>query len=210
MLLSVMHAPSNLAYLQTASATCSVLGWPGGESAGSRQGRNGPGSQGCQGRCLSGRCRSNRQISEGGLRSVRQRHGYRPIAEHRCKDYPGCRTGQQPVLSTQTRTMDDVIPQINNFAQEINQKAFGRPSEGVQQAKGSEADDLANRNLSFSFRLAMSNDRISFINPNFIEVTPEASLRQPGIWKSQTSGGVTEWTLVMWMATGGKNCLDHL
>ncbi len=35
----------------------------------------------------------------------------------------------------------------------------------------------------------LPGDKISYLNPNFIEITPEGSLRQPGLWRSQDFPG---------------------
>lgn len=97
--------------------------------------------------------------------------------------------GEPLILSTQTRSLDDVIPQINMFARSINNKIFSRPGEegGSQVA---EADSLGNRNPELLIPGAMvAGDRISYINPNFIEITSEAALRQSGLWRSQTFNG---------------------
>lgn len=188
----VMHAPSNLAYLQDGIRDMlgSRLAWQGKvqvvDRAATDQALKGAKADvSPEDAVRIGKALKADYVLFGSVTAIGQ------SVSIDARIIPVAGTGQQPVaLSTQTRTMDDVIPQINNFAQEINQKVFGRPSEGVQQAKGSEADDLANRNPELLIPgLAMSNDRISFINPNFIEVTPEASLRQPGIWKSQTFQG---------------------
>ncbi|ABK17433.1 hypothetical protein Sfum_1746 [Syntrophobacter fumaroxidans MPOB] len=94
-------------------------------------------------------------------------------------------------LSTQAK-MDEVIPQINAFAQQINQKVFARPGEKVQEAAAGEAELLATRNPEFLVAgTMMSSDKISYLNPNFIEVTPDGALRQSGLWASQTlQGGI--------------------
>ncbi|MFZ2448459.1 MAG: FG-GAP-like repeat-containing protein [Syntrophobacteraceae bacterium] len=91
----------------------------------------------------------------------------------------------------QTKSLDDVIPQVNNFAQQINTNIFAKPGDKSQSA-ASEAEMLATRNPEFLLPGALvSGDKISYLNPNFIEVTPEGALRQPGIWRSQTfEGGI--------------------
>lgn len=91
----------------------------------------------------------------------------------------------------QTKNLDDVIPQINNFAQDINQKVFAKPGEKSQTA-AAEAEQLATRNPELLLPGALvAGDKISYLNPNFIEVTPEGSIRQPGLWRSQTfQGGI--------------------
>jgi TolB-like protein len=94
-------------------------------------------------------------------------------------------------LYAQTKGLDDVIPKINQFAQEINQKVFGRTGDGSKTASGDD-EGASTRNPELLLPGAMaSNDRISYINPNFVEITPEAALRQPGLWRSQTfKGGI--------------------
>ncbi len=97
--------------------------------------------------------------------------------------------GEPVSFFAQTKTLDDVIPQVNNFAQEINTKVFAKPGEKTQTAS-SEAEALATRNPEFLLPGALSSgDKISYMNPNFIEVTPEGQLRQPGVWRSQTLDG---------------------
>lgn len=89
----------------------------------------------------------------------------------------------------QTKSLDEVIPQVNQFAQNINQKVFGKPGEGTQSAS-SDAEMLATRNPEFLLPGALvSGDKVSYLNPNFVEVTSEGSLRQAGLWRSQTIDG---------------------
>lgn len=91
----------------------------------------------------------------------------------------------------QTKNLDEVIPQINQFAQDINQKVFAKPGEKTQTA-AAEAEQLATQNPELLLPgAAVSGDKISYLNPNFIEVTPEGAVRQPGLWRSQTfQGGI--------------------
>lgn len=95
-----------------------------------------------------------------------------------------------PVFA-QSKTLDDVIPQVNNMAQKINQKIFGRPGESDDDGQ-SETDAAMLRNPEFLLPdSTIVKDKISYLNPNFIEITPEASLRQSGIWQSQPfQGGI--------------------
>ena len=99
--------------------------------------------------------------------------------------------GEPLSFSSQTKTLDEVVPQVNQIAQEINQKVFARPGEKSQTARAEE-DSASTRNPEFLVPTTMlPGEKISYLNPNFVEVTPEGSLRQPGIWKSQDfSGGV--------------------
>lgn len=95
-------------------------------------------------------------------------------------------TSQPVSLSTQTNTMDDVIPQINRFAQDINAKVFNRAAPSYQDASSAGA---SNRNPEYLVSgMKPQEGSISYLNPNFVEVTPQGSLRQPGIWHSQTFG----------------------
>src|SRR5271157_2877150 len=91
----------------------------------------------------------------------------------------------------QTKSLDDIMPQVTLFAQQINQKVFGKPEEKTQTASA-EAEALATRNPELLLPGATAaGDKISYLNPNFVEVTAEGSLRQPGMWRSQDlQGGV--------------------
>jgi TolB-like protein len=89
-------------------------------------------------------------------------------------------------LYTQTKTLDEVIPRINQFAQEINQKLFARPTDkAVASSSGNEGPTTRNPELLVPDSM-ISGDKASYLNPNFIELTPEGALRQPGLWRSQT------------------------
>lgn len=98
--------------------------------------------------------------------------------------------GGDPVsLYAQTKSLDDVVPKINQFAQEINQKIFSRPSEQAQAAT-TDSESAMTRNPELLIPDTMvAGDKLSYLNPNFIEVTPEGSVRQPGLWRSQTFRG---------------------
>ncbi|MGC9966729.1 MAG: hypothetical protein ABSE08_15095 [Syntrophobacteraceae bacterium] len=91
----------------------------------------------------------------------------------------------------QTKNLDEVMPQVNLFAQQINQKVFGKPEEKTQTASA-EAEALATRNPELLLPgAAASGDKISYLNPNFVEVTPESAMRQSGFWRSQDfQGGI--------------------
>ena len=93
-------------------------------------------------------------------------------------------------FSAQAKTLDDVIPQIDQCAQNINTKVFSRPSEAGKAAALSESEASATRNPELLIPDNMiQSEKMSYLNPNFVELTPEGSLRQPGIWKSQTIVG---------------------
>lgn len=107
------------------------------------------------------------------------------------KMVPVSSPGEPLSLVAQTQTLDEVIPYINRFAQQINQQVFGR-STGETQSPASEGAAASTRNPELLFTDIMSSDdRISYLNPNFLEMTSEATIRQPGIWRSQTfQGGI--------------------
>lgn len=89
----------------------------------------------------------------------------------------------------QTKTLDEVIPQINQFAQNINQKIFARPGEPGQAAV-SETDAASTRNPELLIPGSMiAGEKSSYLNPNFVEMAGDAALRQPGLWRSQTITG---------------------
>ncbi len=93
--------------------------------------------------------------------------------------------GEPVSFYVQTKNLDEVIPQVNNFAQEINQKVFSKP--GEKPRNEAEAEMLATRNPEMLLPGALvAGDRLSYLNPNFIEVTPDGQVRQPGLWRSQT------------------------
>jgi len=108
---------------------------------------------------------------------------------------PVAAEGSEPIaLYAQTKSLDDVIPKINQFAQEISQKVFARPGDQTQAQASSapsdaEASSTRNPELLVPSSMMQSNDKISYLNPNFVEVTPEGSLNQPGFWRSQTFQG---------------------
>lgn len=88
-------------------------------------------------------------------------------------------------LFTQANSLDEVIPKINQFAELINRKAFGRSTDTAQQA--SEVDTSATMNPELLIpSMMMPGNKVSYLNPNFLEITPEGALRQPGLWRSQT------------------------
>jgi TolB-like protein len=100
------------------------------------------------------------------------------------KMVPVAGSGEPVDLYTQANNLDEVIPRINQFAEDINRKAFGRPTETAQHA--SEADAASTMNPELLIPQSMvSGSKISYLNPNFIEVTPEGAIRQPGLWSSQ-------------------------
>jgi TolB-like protein len=107
------------------------------------------------------------------------------------KMVPLSEKGSPLTFSSQTRSLDDVIPQVNQFAQEINQKVFARPAEKGQ-AAASQEESYSTRNPELLIPTTMlPGDKISYLNPNFVEITPEGSFRQPGLWKSQDfQGGI--------------------
>jgi hypothetical protein len=60
-------------------------------------------------------------------------------------------TAEPVSFLAQTKGLDEVMPQIDLFAQQINQKVFGKPQEKAQTASA-EAEALATRNPEFLLR----------------------------------------------------------
>lgn len=96
------------------------------------------------------------------------------------------KSGAEPVdLYAQANSLDEVIPKINQFAELVNRKAFGRSTDTAQQ--GAEVDTSATMNPEFLIpQMMMAGAKISYLNPNFLEVTPDGAIGQPGLWRSQT------------------------
>jgi TolB-like protein len=94
-------------------------------------------------------------------------------------------SGEPVNLHTQTRNLDEVIPRINQFAEEINSKVFGRSAAPAQAAAQAETAATVNPELLVP-QTMLPGSKISYLNPNFLEVTPEAALHQTGLWRSQT------------------------
>ena len=99
--------------------------------------------------------------------------------------------GEPVSFYAQTKSLDEVMPQINLFAQQINQRVFGKPEEKTQTASA-EAEMLATRNPELLLPDAVASaDSISYLNPKYVEATPEGSLKQPSLWRSQDiQGGI--------------------
>ena len=187
-----MHTPANLQYLQDGirDMLTSRLAWQGKVSvvegsAVDLAGRGLIGDMAPEDAMRIGRSLKADYVLYGSITAIGQ------SISIDAKMAPISRKGEPVSLATQTRSLDDVIPQINLFAQNINRKIFSRPGQEGQ-IETAAADDLANRNPELLIPGAISvGDRISYINPNFIEITSESSLRQSGIWRSQTfNGGV--------------------
>jgi len=100
-------------------------------------------------------------------------------------------------FSAQGTTLSQVIPQVDQMAKEISgsfgvtsvaalpgaisqppQASTAIPTQTQQAAQSRVMEVLANPLLE--------EQRISYLNPNFIELTPEESFQNIGIWRSQT------------------------
>ncbi|GLI34074.1 FG-GAP-like repeat-containing protein [Desulforhabdus amnigena] len=188
-----MHAPSDLAYLQDGirDMLASRLAWQGKvqvvDRAATTQALHGSKADLSLGEAVKiGSSLKADYVLFGSITAVGQ------SVSIDAKMAPVSGTGEPLPLYAQTRTLDDVVPQINQFAQQINQKVFSRTTESPQASEADTEESMANRNPELLVPGTMqSGDKISYLNPNFIEVTPESSLRQSGIWRSQTfKGGI--------------------
>ncbi len=85
----------------------------------------------------------------------------------------------------QSPSLNQLIPTVNQMAETINRQLFNRSAGAATQPVPSEGASTRNPELLLP-ESVMPGQTISYLNPNFIEVTPEGSLRQPGLWRSQT------------------------
>lgn len=85
----------------------------------------------------------------------------------------------------QSPSLNQLIPTVNQMAETINRQLFNRSAAAATQLAPSEGASTRNPELLLP-ESVMPGQTISYLNPNFIEVTPEGSLRQPGLWRSQT------------------------
>ncbi len=91
----------------------------------------------------------------------------------------------------QTQNMDEVIPQINRFAQQINRQVFGMATDPTQPTAQRDSDSHTRHPDQLFAGMRTRDDRLSYLNPNFLEITSPQALHQPGIWRSQTfQGGI--------------------
>jgi TolB-like protein len=89
----------------------------------------------------------------------------------------------------QTKTLDDILPQVNIFAQQISQKISGKPEEKTQPA-AAEAETLATRDPELLLPGAMaSRDKISYLNPGFVNAATEDAQKSQSLWQSQDIHG---------------------
>ncbi|MEJ5363793.1 MAG: FG-GAP-like repeat-containing protein [Desulfosoma sp.] len=86
----------------------------------------------------------------------------------------------------QSPTLNQLIPTVNQMAEAMNRQLFNRTAAAATQpAPSPEGTSTRNPELLLP-ESVMPGQAVSYLNPNFIEVTPEGSLRQPGLWRSQT------------------------
>lgn len=106
--------------------------------------------------------------------------------------------GTPKKFSTQGVTLSQVIPQVTQMANEIT-SSFGisqppspTPSgvQRTQRATPSQQPDQQQTGQSQVLEVLASplleEQKISYLNPNFIELTPEESFQNLGVWRSQT------------------------
>ncbi len=101
----------------------------------------------------------------------------------------------------QTKGLDDVMPQVDLFAQQINQKIFGKPEEKMSSVSA-EAEELATRNPELLLsgaaiaadktaadRAATGKTGKTSADPKFVKVNQEGPQAQTGFWRSQDLPG---------------------
>lgn len=85
----------------------------------------------------------------------------------------------------QSPNLSQLIPTVNRLAEDVNRQIFNRSSGAAATASTTESTSTRHPELLLP-ESTMPGQAVSYLNPNFIEVTPEGSLRQPGLWRSQT------------------------
>ncbi|ROR01854.1 FG-GAP-like repeat-containing protein [Desulfosoma caldarium] len=85
----------------------------------------------------------------------------------------------------QSPSLSQLIPTVNRLAEDVNRQIFNRTAHAAATASTAESPSTRHPELLF-LESTMPGQAVSYLNPNFIEVTPEGSLRQPGLWRSQT------------------------
>lgn len=100
-------------------------------------------------------------------------------------------------FSAQGVTLSQVIPQVDQLAKQIS-GSFGAsttasaPSPAPQlvkplsQPQSPEQQQAQSKVMEVLASPLMEDQRISYLNPNFIEITPEEALQNVGVWRSQT------------------------
>lgn len=94
-------------------------------------------------------------------------------------------------------TLSQVIPQVDQMAKQISgslgvSAPLSTPSPVVQQAKPvaqaqpPEQQQAQSKVMEVLATPLLEDQRISYLNPNFIEITPEEALQNVGVWRSQT------------------------
>lgn len=103
--------------------------------------------------------------------------------------------GMPQKFTAQGLNLNDVIPQVNNMASSITSAVSGSfvsttstpqvemPPPQVVPGSGPEHVVSA---LDVLINPLMQGQNISYLNPNFIEITPEEALKNIGVWRSQS------------------------
>jgi hypothetical protein len=106
--------------------------------------------------------------------------------------------GAPKKFSAQGATLSQVIPQVDQMAKEISGSlgvapvaaapaATFQPSQATTTAAPAQTQQAAqSRVMEVLANPLLEEQRISYLNPNFIELTPEESLQNLGVWRSQT------------------------
>jgi len=98
----------------------------------------------------------------------------------------GTEPGAEPLsLHTQSGTLEQIIPAVGSFAQDINRKLFGRAPAAMAAATVDTSPSNVNPE-SLIPDMMLQGASISYLNPNFVEVNPEEALTGQGLWRSQT------------------------
>lgn len=104
--------------------------------------------------------------------------------------------GSPKKFSAQGATLSQVIPQVDQMAREITSslgiKNLSTTSPVTQQSQPAVSPQPSTQQAGQSRVLEvlanplLEEQKISYLNPNFLEITPEESFQNLGVWRSQT------------------------
>ncbi|MEJ5299640.1 MAG: VCBS repeat-containing protein [Thermodesulforhabdaceae bacterium] len=102
--------------------------------------------------------------------------------------------GAPKKFSVQGGTISQVIPQVDQMAKEIGSALGATPVATTTPTQLSQApvataqpqQGAQSRVMEVLANPLLEEQKISYLNPNFIEITPEESLQNLGVWRSQT------------------------
>jgi len=103
--------------------------------------------------------------------------------------------GQPEAFTAQALSLNDVVQKVTQMANLITARLSGSSrtvvshAEEVHMTQTSKSSNAKPSALDVLLGPMMQGQNISYLNPNFIEITPETALGNLGVWRSQTFKG---------------------